>query len=179
MTDCELRKREYELKKCERFKELVRCVMEEEGIRSQSEFARVVNDRCGNNVPLLRQQYISRIANGKNKLPGYLAKSVIKAFPKYRIEWLLGIDDYMTEDEFLCAVANGNLDLRRWKSRAIAVAHALGYSVSIDQCGEMPIVFAMSGEAKAISPRGVVFIEQEIGEMFDKLLDLAYRYESR
>lgn len=45
------------------------------------------------------QQNVSRIINLKNALTEETAKDIIKAYPEYRIEWLLGFDDIMLKEE--------------------------------------------------------------------------------
>lgn len=45
------------------------------------------------------QQNISRIINLKTPLTESTAQDIIKLFPEYRLSWLLGIDDYMTESD--------------------------------------------------------------------------------
>ena len=47
----------------------------------------------------LSQQGISRIMQQKSPLTEATAQRIIKVFPKYRLSWLLGIDDYMTESD--------------------------------------------------------------------------------
>ena len=54
---------------------------------SQTELAGRIN---------MTQQNISRIINQKTALTEETARDIVKAFPKYRIEWLLGYDDDMT-----------------------------------------------------------------------------------
>ena len=45
-------------------------------------------------------QNINRICNKQNALTEDTAKEIIKAFPQYRYEWLMGIDDFMTKADF-------------------------------------------------------------------------------
>ena len=44
---------------------------------------------------------ISKYCCGKAELPIQVAEKVIECFPAVRIEWLFGIDDFMTEKERL------------------------------------------------------------------------------
>ncbi|MBQ3667735.1 MAG: helix-turn-helix transcriptional regulator, partial [Clostridia bacterium] len=44
----------------------------------------------------LSQQAISGILNGHNALTEATAKLIIRYYPEYRFEWLMGYDDYMT-----------------------------------------------------------------------------------
>lgn len=67
----------------------VKAMIDRENI-SQSEFADRVH---------LTQQAISRIVNLKTALTEETARDMIKAFPRYRLEWLLGLDDYMSESD--------------------------------------------------------------------------------
>ena len=46
------------------------------------------------------QQYINRIINMKNALTEETAQIIISHFPGYRLPWLLGYDDFMTEADF-------------------------------------------------------------------------------
>lgn len=52
------------------------------------------------------QQNVSRILNLKTALTEETAQDIIKAFPEYRIEWLLGYDDSMTDIEWADNVQN-------------------------------------------------------------------------
>ena len=66
--------------------ERVKKIIELEGI-SQQDFAKLI---------FRTQQNVSRIVNLKTALTEETAQAIVKAFPKYRIAWLLGYDDYMT-----------------------------------------------------------------------------------
>lgn len=50
------------------------------------------------------QQNVSRIVKQHIGLTEEKAQDIVKAFPKYRIEWLLGYDDYMTFADYLTGV---------------------------------------------------------------------------
>ena len=47
------------------------------------------------------QQNVSRIINMKTALTEENAQYIISAYPEYRIEWLLGYDDFMTKEDFM------------------------------------------------------------------------------
>ena len=47
----------------------------------------------------MTQQNISRIVQMKQPLTEETARLIIEAFPEYRIEWLLGYDDFMTKED--------------------------------------------------------------------------------
>lgn len=44
-------------------------------------------------------EHISQILRGNKNLPEHFAREIVAAYPLYRIEWLLGVDDYKTLDE--------------------------------------------------------------------------------
>lgn len=74
--------------------ERVKKIIELEGI-SQQDFAK--------RIPMT-QQNVSRIVNLKTALTEETAQDIVTAFPKYRIAWLLGYDDYMTFADQLTGV---------------------------------------------------------------------------
>lgn len=67
--------------------ERVKIILEREKL-TQKEFSDAIHRS---------QQNISNIIRLKEGLTEDNAKEIVKQFPKYRIEWLLGLDDYMTE----------------------------------------------------------------------------------
>ena len=52
------------------------------------------------------QQNVSRILNLKTALTEETARDIVTAFPEYRIEWLLGYDDSMTDYEWADNIQN-------------------------------------------------------------------------
>lgn len=58
----------------------------------------------------LSQQSISRIIQKKQSLTDQTARAVIKVFPNYRIEWLLGFDDIMTHTDDLRNLIHNKVD---------------------------------------------------------------------
>ena len=76
--------------------ERVKQLIEREGI-SQIDFA---------NRIFQTQQNVSRIINLKTALTEETARDIVTAFPEYRIEWLLGYDDSMTDYEWADNVQN-------------------------------------------------------------------------
>ena len=58
----------------------------------------------------MSQQSISRIIQKKQSLTDQTARAIIKAFPDYRIEWLLGYDDVMTHTDKLRTTINNRVD---------------------------------------------------------------------
>ena len=76
--------------------ERVKQLIEREGI-SQIDFA---------NRIFQTQQNVSRIINLKTALAEETARDIVTAFPEYRIEWLLGYDDSMTDYEWADNIQN-------------------------------------------------------------------------
>lgn len=70
--------------------ENLKKIIDEEGL-TQTAFAIEVH---------FSQQFISDVVNKKTALREETAQEIISIFPKYRIEWLLGYDDYMTHEDF-------------------------------------------------------------------------------
>lgn len=52
------------------------------------------------------QQSVSKIINMKTPLTEETAKEIIKVFPQYRLEWLLGYDEYPTDYDWADGVQN-------------------------------------------------------------------------
>lgn len=66
--------------------ENLKYMIEDLGI-TQGEFGKIVG---------ITQQGISKLINLKSALTEELAKDIIKKFPQYRLQWLLGYDDFPT-----------------------------------------------------------------------------------
>ena len=47
----------------------------------------------------LSQQTVSKIAQGKASLTKETAEAIIKVYPEYRFQWLMGLDEYPTASE--------------------------------------------------------------------------------
>lgn len=73
------------------------------------------------------QQIISRIKKGQADLTEPMAIKIHEVFPEYRLQWLLGIDNYKTDKERLSATFT-----RENESLSIVeeLIHVHGYSVS-------------------------------------------------
>lgn len=46
------------------------------------------------------QQNVSRIMQKRQPLTEETARLIVKAFPEYRLEWILGYDDFMTHEDY-------------------------------------------------------------------------------
>lgn len=64
----------------------VKQLCEEQGI-NQTELSQRI---------YISQQKISEMINGKANVTETTARAIIKAFPQYRFEWLMGYDDFKT-----------------------------------------------------------------------------------
>jgi len=73
------------------------------------------------------QQNVSRILNLKCALTEETARAIVKAFPAYRLSWLLGFDDDMTELDGLKKLIHGTVDA------AVAINQAIR-AVADDIC---------------------------------------------
>ena len=56
------------------------------------------------------QQNISRILTGKQPLTEANAKRIIELFPGYRLQWLLGYDNVMTQTDRLRTLIHNRVD---------------------------------------------------------------------
>ena len=69
--------------------ERIKTLIEREGL-TKKEFANRIS---------LAPETLSRILNQKSPLTERTAKDIIKAFPEYRIEWLLGYERFVISNE--------------------------------------------------------------------------------
>lgn len=79
--------------------ERLKALLEEKGI-DQKVFAEKIG---------YTPEHISYIINGKRNLTQDAAEGIVKIFPEIRVGWLLGYDDYETDDDLLRATAKENL----------------------------------------------------------------------
>ena len=81
-----------DMKKIERIK-----IMIKELGMNQTEFSDSIH---------MSPENLSRIVNGKHRFTDEAAEQIISNHKKYRLEWLLGYDDYKTEEEMIEATEN-------------------------------------------------------------------------
>ena len=67
----------------------LKALIDAEGL-TQAKFAKEIHRT---------QQSVSRIINGKDPLTDDTVDGIIQKFPRYRRDWLLGYDPYMTQNE--------------------------------------------------------------------------------
>ena len=102
--------------------ERVKKIIELEGI-SQQDFA----DRI-----FQTQQHVSRIVNQKSALTEETARAIVTAFPKYRIEWLLGYDDYMTfSDQLTGVIRETNKEAELLHNGFFSFARLSGFQIDV------------------------------------------------
>ena len=102
--------------------ERVKKIIETEGI-SQIDFAKRI---------FQTQQNVSRIINLKTALTEETAQTIVSAFPKYRIEWLLGYDDAMTTaEQFSNAIQTMNEEGELLHRGFMSFAKLSGFNVDV------------------------------------------------
>ena len=82
--------------------------------------------------------HLSNVANGKRSLTDKRAEKIIALYPRYRLPWLLGYYDYMTEEDAL----RGPLKqaVRRdtiWKIAVECTLQNMGYTVQLNGTDEL------------------------------------------
>lgn len=80
----------------------------------------------------LSQQTVSKIAQGKASLTAETAEAIIKVYPEYRFQWLMGLDEYPTEAERSVNILLDKLwsdDQQREQIEKLLIIH--GYSVEM------------------------------------------------
>ena len=80
----------------------------------------------------MAQQNVSRLRNGRVNLSAEHAKSIAAAFPEYRVEWLLGLDDFKTEEEY-----EAHLEKRSRAAFAQALSEHWSLQASFRQLAEL------------------------------------------
>lgn len=100
--------------------ERLKILIDREGI-TQTDFAVRIHQS---------QQNVSRIVKMKQALTEYTAREIISEFPEYRIEWLLGYDDYMTtEDQFRDVIQTANDEASLLHSGFFSFAKLSGFQI--------------------------------------------------
>lgn len=101
---------------------------------SQNKLAGKLRD-ANDGVNVLPQQRISAILKGEGLLQYYQAEAIQQLYPEYRIPWLLGIDQYATEEEFQEAESKrhenrSDMDSVEMNSLLIQLAYKAGYKLN-------------------------------------------------
>lgn len=74
--------------------------------------------------------HLSKIVTGSRNLTEDMAQKVVNLFPEYRLQWLLGYDDYATDEEALLKQSQEETRKRAiWRNILKLAFEELGYSV--------------------------------------------------
>ena len=60
----------------------------------------------------ISENTLSKIATGRGPLTRQIAEEIIKICPSYRIEWLLGYDDFETVDDYISSIIGGQTEVQ-------------------------------------------------------------------
>lgn len=127
------------------------------------------------------QQNISEIINLKHGLTEETAHDIIRVFPDYRIEWLLGYDDYMTESDKLASlIKNMKEETNLMEKGLYCFLKLYGFSVAeadykkigdpvIDKIREVHsgITISRDGKKTTLSLTELRDFQNEIGEYIE------------
>lgn len=141
--------------------ERVKKLIEWEGI-SQIDFASRI---------FQTQQNVSRIINLKTALTEETAQDIISAFPEkgYRIEWLLGYDDFPTESERIIAHIREELtELNSENIGFVELAKSRGYTVTDS-------MISKDGKRIELTPEKMNRLQSEVSDFLDFLLSKQFQ----
>ena len=83
-------------------------------------------------IIFLTEQSVNRIVKGHVKLTKENATRIVQAFPLYRIEWLLGLSDYKTNDELFNSIhKKAKIEHERRIDAIRALAELRGYTLDL------------------------------------------------
>lgn len=151
--------------------ENVKKLIEWSGI-TQIDFARTIHQT---------QQNVSRIINLKTALTEENAREIIKHFPGYRIEWLLGYDDYPTnKDYFLSMIDQQSKEGDLLNKGFFSYLELYGYTVteaSIEKSGNpisdfihdahKGVTISRDGKSVTLQLHPLIEFQNEIGEYIE------------
>lgn len=169
------KKAEINPKRAERLKILIDREKElRHGKFSQIKFAESIN---------MSQQNISRIIQKKQALVEDTARLITDRYPEYRIEWLLGYDDYMTRANYLLAVAAQCQEEAQVMNTAFfGLARLSGFSMELNrkyydnsvvgliQTIKSTITFSRDGKSVTLSLADINEIENELCDIVEARL---------
>lgn len=122
----------------ERMKEIIR----REGI-TQAQLAEVLG---------VGEVHLSNIANGKRSLTDKRAEKIIALYPRYRLSWLLGYDDYMTEEDALRGPLKRIAQrMVGWKVAVEYTLQSMGYTVRLNGADYLDTVDDILGNIENVS----------------------------
>lgn len=131
----------------------------------------------------MTQQNISRIVQMKQPLTEETARHIIEQYPKYRIEWLLGYDDYMTTADYLLAVtAQCQAEEQVMNTAFFGLARLSGFSMELNrkyydnsleglfQTIKSAVTFSRDGKSVTLSLADINEIENELCDIVEARL---------
>lgn len=122
----------------ERMKEIIR----REGI-TQAQLAEVLG---------VGEVHLSNVANGKRSLTDKRAEKIIALYPRYRLQWLLGYDDYMTEEDALRGPLKRIAQrMVGWKVAVEYTLQSMGYTVRLNGADYLDTVDDILGGMENVS----------------------------
>ena len=119
----------------------------------------------------MTQQNISRIVQMKQPLTEETAQDIISAFPEkgYRIEWLLGYDDFPTESERIIAHIREELtELNSENIGFVELAKSRGYTVTDS-------MISKDGKRIELTPEKMNRLQSEVSDFLDFLLSKQFQ----
>ncbi len=168
---------EIDPKRAERLKILIDHEKElRNGKFSQTQFAKSIH---------MTQQNVSRIIQMHQALNEQTAKDIIEQYPKYRVEWLLGYDDYMTPADYLLAVtAQCQEEEQVMNTAFFGLARLCGFSMELNrkyydnsldldglfQTIKSTITFSRDGMSVTLSLAEINEIENELCDIVEARL---------
>lgn len=106
-------------------------LMEREKIESFEEMSRQIKKRTGITVAPQNLRGNAKSGDDFQNLTIERAETIVKAYPKYRAAWLLGLDDDMTHADALARyITNKNTEHTRMQTLFALMADMSGWSVS-------------------------------------------------
>lgn len=134
------------------------ALMEREQV-NQTDMSRQIEERTGYKVAPQNIGAMIKDGDGFDNLTDTRAEQIIAAYPEYRIAWLLGYDEYMTQTDYYYAyIARQNEERNGLLYGLIAFANADGYKCS--KVGNSIIIENKHGERINLS-----------GKELDNLID--------
>ena len=96
--------------------------------------------------------HLSKIINGSRNLTEEMAQKVVSLFPEYRLPWLLGYDDYMTEEDALRGPLKRIAQrMVGWKVAVEYTLQSMGYTVRLNGADYLDTVDDILGGMENVS----------------------------
>ena len=141
---------------------------------SQTAFAKSIH---------MTQQNVSRSIQMRQGLTEETARHIIEQYPDYRIEWLLGYDDYMTTADYLLAVtAQCQAEEQVMNTAFFGLARLSGFSMELNrkyydnsleglfQTIKSAVTFSRDGKSVTLSLADINEIENELCDIVEARL---------